>query len=135
MPSSSSSYHHHLFNSRSRRHGYSKAQLCFFKILYTISSVPPPHRSAQQHSSRTGGIAVDLNLRFCSVAEDDAEFRDSDENGSDSDGDYLAVKSPPAAARTTKRGRSQALPYRFRDSVVEPLKRRGRPYKRLIGSS
>ena len=43
----------------------------------------------------------------------------------------------------SKRGRSQALPYRFRDSVVEPLKRSSRPQrpssttasgKRLMGS-
>lgn len=55
--------------------------------------------------------------------------------------DDAAEKSPVVR---TKRGRSQALPYRFRDSVMEPLKRTGRPHrpssttaasrKRLVGS-
>lgn len=56
------------------RHGYSKSQMCFFKILRVISSIPPsqqqphpsPHHdpSHSQSSRSSRGIDVDLNLRL-----------------------------------------------------------------------
>ncbi|KAH1220648.1 hypothetical protein GmHk_12G034234 [Glycine max] len=213
--------------------GYSKAQMCFFKILRIISSTPP---SKQQQPFPTKGVGIDLNLRFRSVTETEesessrsdndnasataqtnsnegfpeksvevsekldnnnnnnttnevnnhaetASFKGRDGNcfdllieaarvvsgkeESDSEelggelrtrraskvkrrekwvvvdlyGDVLGEREPVVRS---KRGRNQALPYRFKDSVVEPLKRATRSQrpsstthltKRLLRSS
>ncbi|KAK7312623.1 hypothetical protein VNO77_36624 [Canavalia gladiata] len=213
----------------SSRRGYSKSQMCFFKILHIISSVPPSKEEAN-----TKGLGIDLNLRFCSITESgesessrennneggeeeeglreksvevSEKFVDHVESESEEDGDGNAktasfhgqeggsdsncldllieavrvlsgkdecdseeereltqlrtrrekrkerwvvvdlcgdvVEEREPVVRS-KRGRNQALPYRFRDSVVEPLKRSSRPQrpsstarisKRLLRSS
>ncbi|XP_014493413.1 uncharacterized protein LOC106755718 [Vigna radiata var. radiata] len=209
--------------------GYSKTQMCFFKILNIISSTPPSAEQPeeQQDSFPTKGVGIDLNLRFSSLTESEssrtdtieeeqeegfpdksfqlsdklhdnqnlndevndvqtASFQRCDSNfldllieaarvvsgkhESDSEeerglgtesttqrankekrkerwvvvdiyGDVLEDREPVVRS---KRGRNQALPYRFRDSVVEPLKRATRSQrpsstshltKRLLRSS
>ncbi|CAJ1979186.1 unnamed protein product [Sphenostylis stenocarpa] len=218
--------------------GYSKAQMCFFKILRIISSTPPSPEQ-QQHDEEepfpAKGVGIDLNLRFSSLTESESsrsddnasatiqnsigeeqeegfpeksvqlsekldindnnnevndvrtasfQGRDSncldllikaarvvsgkdesdseDERGLDTEltpqkasqekrkdrwvvvdiyGDVVEEREPVVRS---KRGRNQALPYRFRDSVVEPLKRATRSQrppstppltKRLLRSS
>ncbi|KAK4255204.1 hypothetical protein QN277_008229 [Acacia crassicarpa] len=231
------------------RNSCSKAQMCFFKILRVISSVPPSHQQQQQQQPRhtpnhdlsdssptTEAIDVDFNLDFrspfdnaeflCSASDysgvegntgrhesagvsggketrlkdqigEDREVKESEEKGRETvpfEGDTstrrasydncldllieaakLVFEGPsgergtgsglrsrssnredPAEQRwvvvdlcnevndtspvvRSKRGRSQTLPFRFRDSVVEPLRRSGTASraskKRLIGSS
>ncbi|XP_047179357.1 uncharacterized protein LOC124846186 [Vigna umbellata] len=217
--------------------GYSKTQMCFFKILHIISSTPPSteQRQEQQESFPSKGVGIDLNLRFSSLTESESSRTDSasatlqnsieeeqeegfpdksfqlsekldhnqnlnnevndvqtasfqgcdsnfldllieaarvvsgkDESDSEEErglgtesttlkgnqekrkerwvvvdiyGDVLEEREPVVRS---KRGRNQALPYRFRDSVVEPLKRATRSQrpsstshltKRLLRSS
>ncbi|XP_040862945.1 uncharacterized protein [Glycine max] len=206
--------------------GYSKAQMCFFKILRIISSTPPS-KQEEEEPFPSKGVGIDLNLRFCSVTETpESESSRSDENNNEEEegfpeksvevsekldfffflfggwgkettsfkgrdghcfdlliytfnqpsgkdepdsgeesglggelktrraseekrrekwvvvdlyGDVLEETEPVVRS---KRGRNQALPYRFRDSVVEPLKRATRSQrpsstahlsKRLLG--
>lgn len=220
-------------------HGYSKAQLCFFKILHVISSVPPsqqqpsltPRHDPSNPSPSTRTIDVDFNLESrwpsdnaefeCSASDSSAveetdsghkslevsgtkETRFEEHMGEDREGkekeegsktvqfggdptascdnclDLLIEaaklvfeepseeKGPGSGLRQrrrnegerseqrwvtvdlcdkvndtspvvrSKRGRTQALPFRFRDSVVEPLKRSAgtarAPRKRFLGS-
>jgi len=215
--------------------GYSKAQMCFFKILRIISSTPPStehqeheeEHEEQEEPFPTKGVGIDLNLRFSSLTESESSRSDSieeeqeegllfpeksvqlsekldsnnnnevndvqtasfqgrdsncldllieaarvvsgkDESDSEEErglgpklttqrasqekrkerwllvdiyGDPLEEREPVVRS---KRGRNQALPYRFRDSVVEPLKRATRSQrppstshltKRLLRSS
>ncbi|KAK7262205.1 hypothetical protein RJT34_29768 [Clitoria ternatea] len=180
--------------------GYSRAQMCFFKILHIISSIPP---------SKPIPIPIDLNLRFSpsqsqssetdiasipdqpndddddnnnKVGDEDevlledsekvleerengetASYRGQGENNcldllieaarvvsgkeeSESEdelvsrrekrkerwvvvdlyGDVVEEREPVVRS---KRGRNQALPCRFRDSIVEPLKRSNRHHR------
>ncbi|XP_028776649.1 uncharacterized protein LOC114733354 [Neltuma alba] len=216
-------------------HGYSKAQMCFFKILRVISSVPPcqqqplltPKHDPSNSSPSTRGSDVDSNLQFgaaefqCSasdssgVEETNGGHDSADVSGTKETGFREPIsedpggKEPEEEARETvpfggnrrasydncldllieaaklvleepsgemgpgselrtgsrnreeqreqrwvvadlckevndttpvvrsKRGRSQALPFRFRDSVVEPLRRSGAaraPKKRFLGA-
>ncbi|QCD88093.1 hypothetical protein DEO72_LG3g2633 [Vigna unguiculata] len=221
--------------------GYSKTQMCFFKILRIISSTPPfteKQEQGEEHQEPfpTKGVGIDLNLRFSSLTESESSRSDSasatlqnsneerqeegfpeksvqlsekpdgdnqnlnnevndvqtasfqgrdsncldllieaarvvsgkDESDSGEErglgtesttqraspekrkerwvvvdiyGDVLEEREPVVRS---KRGRNQALPYRFRDSVVEPLKRATRSQrpsstshltKRLLRSS
>ncbi|ESW04376.1 hypothetical protein PHAVU_011G090200 [Phaseolus vulgaris] len=216
--------------------GCSKAQMCFFKILRTISSAPPSTEQQEQEQEPfpTKGVGIDLNLRFSSLRESESSRSDSasatlqnsieeeqegfpeksvqlsekpdnnnslnnevndvqtasfqgrdsncldllieaarvvsgkDESDSEEErelgtelttqrasqekqkerwlvvdiySDTLEEREPVVRS---KRGRNQALPYRFRDSVVEPLKRATRSLrpsstshltKRLLRSS
>lgn len=215
--------------------GCSKAQMCFFKILRTISSAPPSTEQQEQEQEQeepfpTKGVGIDLNLRFSSLTESESSRSDSasatlqnsieeeqegfpeksvqlsekpDNNNSLNDVQTASFQGRDSncldllieAARVvsgkdesdseeerelgtelttqrasqekqkerwlvvdiysdaleerepvvrSKRGRNQALPYRFRDSVVEPLKRATRSQrpsstshltKRLLRSS
>ncbi|XP_061341896.1 uncharacterized protein LOC133288201 [Gastrolobium bilobum] len=217
------SSNHNYLNCSTRR-GYSKSQMCLFKILHIISSIPPSKEEV--FPSNNKGVGIDLNLRFCSVSEsggdseaevvreksvevskvydngadhEESEFEeDGDGNGGvketmsfrgrGDDSNYLDLLIEAARVLSakdesnseeerelsgelgtrgasqesglldleeerrvkkrkerwvvvdlygdvvegrepvvrSKRGRNQALPYRFRDSVVEPLKRLGR---------
>ncbi|KAK7341951.1 hypothetical protein VNO80_24892 [Phaseolus coccineus] len=218
--------------------GCSKAQMCFFKILRTISSAPPSTEQQEQEEEPfpTKGVGIDLNLRFSSLTESESSRSDSasatlqnsieeeqeegfpeksvqlseklDNNNNSLNNEVNDVQTASfqgrdnncldlliEAARVvsgkdesdseeerglgtelttqiasqekqkerwvvvdiysdalderepvvrSKRGRNQALPYRFRDSVVEPLKRATRSQrpsstshltKRLLRSS
>ncbi|BAT92786.1 hypothetical protein VIGAN_07162300 [Vigna angularis var. angularis] len=54
--------------------GYSKTQMCFFKILHIISSTPPSteQREEQQESFPNKGVGIDLTLRFSSLTESES---------------------------------------------------------------
>lgn len=214
MASSSSSSHHPNVNC-------SKTQMCLFKILHTISSIPPPKEDSSPINNR--GVGIDLNQELCSVeqsvelepeasATDQGNISSNNQEGGEkseegvreesmetkvqsfeADNNGVGGETAPFAERgqdgncldllieaarvladeseeegqlggaesrvseegrvvkkkqkerwgvvmdlygdvledrepvvRSKRGRSQALPQRFRDSVVEPLKRRRR---------
>ncbi|KAK7404818.1 hypothetical protein VNO78_05799 [Psophocarpus tetragonolobus] len=165
--------------------GYSKAQICFFKILRIISSTPRARARASK------GVGIDLNMRLFSSGTE-SESCMSEEEGAEEEGfpekeksmeeehknnkvnnevetgsfqgghgnclDLLIEAARVISGREeesgrekrkerwvvvdlygdvfeerqpvvrSKRGRNQALPYRFRDSVLEPLKRSTRTH-------
>ncbi|QCE15874.1 hypothetical protein DEO72_LG11g2886 [Vigna unguiculata] len=62
--------------------GYSKTQMCFFKILRIISSTPPfteKQEQGEEHQEPfpTKGVGIDLNLRFSSLTESESSRSDS----------------------------------------------------------
>ncbi|CAL0333995.1 unnamed protein product [Lupinus luteus] len=167
----------------------SKAQMCLFKILHTISSIQPSNlpdydRTVSSFPNNNKGIDIDLNVSIYSTTESEEtkvyaveeksvevsqifgiqnnEIADvesesgEDEKGNevskvetassfgDSNSFDLLVEAAKVVSEKdesnseeekkvvsyelrSERTRNRVLPHRYRDSVVEPLKRKQRP--------
>ncbi|KAG0580286.1 hypothetical protein KC19_4G162700 [Ceratodon purpureus] len=71
---------------------------------------------------RASGVLIRHGVRKVAVAVVD-EASDFDTEEDDDDTPPLKATEEPSALVRSKRGRAQALPSRFKDSVVEPLKK------------